>query len=88
MFSSLKLILQKKKFPASNKAVSLKAKEIFEGLFGKELIEKGVNISFAPPNLYIKTSNSVLKNEILLNQNLILEKLKAHYKNIEIKKII
>lgn len=88
MFQILKSFLKNKKFPVSNKIAAAKTEEILNGLFGEDFVKGNVKITFSPPKLFIKTNNSLLKNEIILNQQEILIKIKEFYKGGEINKIV
>lgn len=88
MFQNLRLFLRNKKFPISNKTAAAKTEEILSCLFGEEFVKGNIKITFSPPKLFIKTNNSLLKNEIILNQQEILTKIKEFYKGGEINKII
>ena len=88
MWNKINLYLKNKQFASSKETVVFKAQKIIEELFGEEASKQKIKIQFYPPNLFIKTQSSVLKNEILINRDVILKKLEEALDKPLVKKII
>lgn len=92
-FKQISLLLKGRNFYSNKELIVREAKKILEEIFTKEILADLSEINCRPPVLFIKTNNPAFKNEIMIKQDQIFERLNEFLKNTgslsgEIKKII